>query len=65
MSTEPELPTFNNGITPPNPLPAAPVDGVVPRLPIDPTVAPVAPEQYQSPVEAVPGVGGIPGVSAE
>ena len=65
MTTESELPTFNNGITPPNPLPAAPVDGVVPRLPIDPTVAPAAPDQYQSPVEAVPGGGGIPGVSAE
>ena len=63
--SETELPTFNNGITPPNPVPPPPVDEVVPRAAIDPSVAPVAPEQYQSPVEAVPGVGGIPGVSAE
>jgi hypothetical protein len=26
---------------------------------------PVPPSEYQSPVEAVPGVGGIPGVSGE
>ena len=59
------IPTFNNGITPPNPPPPPVLTEYVPRAPVDPEEAPVVREQYQSPVEAVPGVGGIPGVSAE
>ena len=59
------LPTFNNGITPPNAPPPPLVEGPVPRAAIDPSVAPVASDQYKAPVEAVAGVGGILGVQAE
>ena len=59
------LPTFNNGITPPNAPPPPVVEGIVPRAAIDPSVAPVASDQYTAPVEAVPGVGGIPGVQPD
>jgi hypothetical protein len=58
-------PTFNNGITPQG-QPAPPlVTELVPRVSVDPSVAPVITLDYSSPVEAVPGVGGIPGVQAE
>ncbi len=59
------LPTFNNGITPAGPAPLPVLTEPVPRAVIDPSVAPVVPLEYRSPVEAVPGVGGIPGVQAE
>jgi len=62
---DPVLPTFNNGITPVGPAPLPVLTEPVPRAEIDPSVAPVISTQYVSPVEAVPGVGGIPGVQAE
>lgn len=76
MSEQEQLPVFNNGITP-NKLVSVPVvEEFPPMLPL-----PVTDDQrralgehhlnlsgelpYQAPVEAVPGVGGIPGVQAE
>ena len=59
------LPTFNNGITPRPQTPPPVITEPVPMLPVDPEEAPVFREQYQSPVEAVPGVGGILGVQSE
>jgi hypothetical protein len=59
------LPVFNNGITPAG-QPSPPVlTEPVPRAEIDPSVAPEYTTVYQSPVEAVPGVGGIAGVQSE
>lgn len=61
----PELPVFSNGITP-GPQPALPVlTEPVPRAAIDPSVAPEPTTEYRSPIEAVPGSGGIVGVQPE
>ena len=59
------LPTFNNGITPGGQPPLPVITEPVPRAAVDPSVAPEITLEYQSPVEAVPGAGGIPGVQAE
>ena len=71
MSTEPEqsveqeLPSFNNGITPGGQPPLPVITEPVPRAAVDPSVAPEITLEYQSPAEAVAGVGGILGVQAE
>jgi hypothetical protein len=62
---EPVLPVFNNSITPLGQPPLPVITEPVPRAEIDPSVAPEVTIEYRSPVEAVPGVGGIPGVAAE
>lgn len=72
---EPELPVFNNGITPPNAPPPPVVEGIPPRDPLPMTDAERTAgtfhmnidheTTYKSPVEAVAGVGGIAGVQAE
>ena len=59
------IPTFNNGITPQGQPPLPVLTEPVPRAEIDPAEAPVFTLEYRSPVEAVPGVGGIAGVQAE
>lgn len=59
------LPVFANSRSPQAQPPSPILDGIVERLPVDPTVAPVISEVYVSPVEAVPGSGGIAGVTAE
>jgi len=69
------LPSFNNGITPGGQPPPPVVEGIPPRDPIPMTDAERTAgtfhmnidheTTYQSPVEAVAGVGGILGVQSE
>ncbi len=59
------LPSFNNGITPGGQPPLPVITEPVPRAAVDPSVAPEITLEYQSPAEAVAGVGGILGVQAE
>jgi len=64
-NTEPELPMFNNGITPPKPEPIPELTEFPPRVPITDDYTVPTDLVYRPPVEAVQGVGGIPGVQAE
>lgn len=63
-----QLPIFNNGITPSKLVVTPVLDAPVPRRPVEELedyVIPANTVLNLAPVEAVPGVGGIPGVQAE
>lgn len=62
---EPVLPVFNNGITPQGQPPLPVITEPVPCAEVNTDYTPPTDLVYRPPVEAVAGVGGIAGVTAE